>query len=238
MTVLTVSGKMDDIVKGISADVLDLIPGVTKEQADLIAASIVIVVSIAATVITAGACATASASAVAEEVAEAGGEAAQQGVEMANLSISAASEVAGEAAGEAVGEASETFAQRASNFLGKIASKIKTTKNPLANLSKTTKLGIVAGATTMGSSGFGQDLALVVLSQMKDSKLKNDLEIAINIIVSLMAAFAGAGAGASLVAAGAQACARGNALTGLLITLLVGGRCCTVQPGFCNGNSG
>ncbi|MBS0605010.1 MAG: hypothetical protein JSS60_08280 [Verrucomicrobia bacterium] len=190
MTVLAVSGAMDKITQGISQLLQDM--GVPPDVANVLASVIVIAITIAVTVMTCGA----GAGAVAEEVTDATAETLEEGIEMTDMASNTAQDTATETTNTVSqvaedGQQATSKWQQLKNFVQKIID------NTFGQLSKSTNLGIMAGSMAVGDTNFGQYLATLILSHMKDGKEKDALQAIIETIVDLMAALAGMGAGAA-----------------------------------------
>lgn len=194
MTTLAVSGLMDDATKGISKLLQKC--GCTSEEANIIAATILVVASIAVTMATCGA----GAPGTVEATTDAAASVAETSAETASATAMSTETVA-ESSSE-ITEESQSFTQRLMN----------SKYNIFKNLPKNVNLGIVAGSMAIGNTNFGGYLAAVLLEHMKENGTKEGLTIAIEVLVDLLAAIAGMGAGAT-VATGSAATQLKNAST-------------------------
>jgi hypothetical protein len=141
----------------------------------------------------------AGAAGAAEAATDAGLETEENGVEMTDMGTNAAQTTTQTTTQAA--EESQTLLQRVQNFFGKVGETIKN-NNPFSKLSKPVNMGIIAGSMAVGSTNFGQYFATAALSHMKDGDKKQGLQIAIEVVIELMAALAGIGAGTAAASSG------------------------------------
>jgi spore maturation protein SpmB len=188
MTVLAATGAMDKMTQELSKGLQEM--GIPADVADVLASTLIILVTIAATAVTCGA----SAGAVAEEATDTAANAAEEGIEMTNVTAEDTANTAEETA--------ENAANKAGN-VGKNASK----------WAKAGKLGIFAGSQAVAGTNFSQYVATLSLSSMKDGETKDILTVVIELVIGLMAALAGGYAAAGV---GAGSAANSTKVMGLL----------------------
>lgn len=193
-TTLALSGGMDKITKGLADAISKALvqAGVPKDKADeiakVLADVIVIVASIVVTALTCGA----GAGAAVEEDTE---MTVEDSVEMTEMNS--------EGSVSQTVQSTESLTQKLQNFFGKAGNWLKE-HNPFNKLPRNVNLSIVAGTQAFASTNFGTDFMTLVLTNMKDKKTKEELEIILGTVINLLAALAGAGAGASVCTGSAR----------------------------------